>query len=1121
MKNIHHQGFRLQYLEIYNWGTFDEMIWKLQPKGKNSLLTGANGSGKTTLVDAIITLLVPPNSRHYNQSSGTKSKRERNEKTYTLGAYVTVQGESGLAAKTKYLRTKDEFSILLGTFYNADHQEYITLAQVRWFANNDLKRAYLISTKSLTISEHFQPLDTGGAWKRKLKKQYNTEEFSSFSKYSQRFSKIFGLKSEKALSLFAQTVGIKVLGNLNDFIRQNMLESYDAEQEFLKLYEHYESLLRAHNAIEKAKEQLHLLKPIIESGQHYQQLSEIVQTMRDSERHLLPFFARKRIDLYQNSIQNLKSDLHNKNIQIQEYKHSITQLNNQRNNLQINISTNQAYEQIQNIDKQCQQKELELKRREQQAQRYNQIAQFLTLKTDPTEKAFYKTLEQAKVQINLCEDNQLALEDKTVRVKITLKQAEATQAKLTAQLQSLQSRKNRIPMDQIRIREALLKKLKLEVSDLPFAAELFKVKENASEWEAIIETIFRPIALSLLVKKNQQEALLNAINRLDLKGKIAFYTLADPVEKFDNTFEKQSILQKISFHPKHDYVPYLQGFLYENYNYKIVNGISKLAKNEIAVNEKGLLKKQNYHERNAAANINTPQDYILGWENTNSILHSQRQLKTQIENIQKHKKQLQNIQSQQQQVQYERDQWMNLKTFDQFHSIDWKTSKKAINTFQKEKTALLKSSNQLQELERQLKDLKNTIATQEKEKEKLIETRGNVQSRRHDYEQKYQQAQEVAAQFESSNTHKYQANILSFLESDQNTDFNIGNIDKLERQITRKLTQARDQQARTLATTERKLSLSMQKFITPAQKILDKYPNWTADTSDLLADVKYLAHFDAMHQKIRKEDLPKYQKRFKDWLNERMIFDIANFKTVLENQEIQISESIAAINNSLLDIDFNKTPKTYIQLDINKTRDHAIRDFKEMLRNAMPDPNQLLKGDTIALENSFNKIKKIIEALAANETWRKKVTDVRNWLEFAADERYRADNIQRQYYVDSQSLSGGEKAKLAYTILASAIAYQFGIRNEGRRAKSFRFAVVDEAFSKVDPENSVYAMELFKQLNLQLMVVTPLDKINLAEPYIHSVHFVENRAKRNSQVYDLSMDVYEKQKVVFKENLKH
>jgi uncharacterized protein YPO0396 len=68
--------------------------------------------------------------------------------------------------------------------------------------------------------------------------------------------------------------------------------------------------------------------------------------------------------------------------------------------------------------------------------------------------------------------------------------------------------------------------------------------------------------------------------------------------------------------------------------------------------------------------------------------------------------------------------------------------------------------------------------------------------------------------------------------------------------------------------------------------------------------------------------------------------------------------------------------------------------------------------------------------------------------------------------------------------------------------------VVDEAFSKVDPENARFAMELFKQLNLQLMVVTPLDKINIVEKYIHSVHYVENKHRRNSAIYDLTMEEY-------------
>jgi uncharacterized protein YPO0396 len=317
---------------------------------------------------------------------------------------------------------------------------------------------------------------------------------------------------------------------------------------------------------------------------------------------------------------------------------------------------------------------------------------------------------------------------------------------------------------------------------------------------------------------------------------------------------------------------------------------------------------------------------------------------------------------------------------------------------------------------------------------------------------------------------------------------------------------------------EKRLTLNMQKFINPTAEILAKYPNWSADVLNLRADMAYLKEFESLHKKLQEEDLPKHQKRFKEWLNERLIFDIANFKTALENKESEILESIEEINASLRDINFNANPQTYIELDVHKSRDVAVRDFREMLRDAMPDPAKLIRDEDSEMEASFLRIKKIIDELSNNEPWRRKVTDVRNWLEFAAIERYRVDNQQRQYYVDSQSLSGGEKAKLAYTILASAIAYQFGIRNEDLRKKSFRFAVVDEAFSKVDPENSVYAMELFKQLNLQLMVVTPLDKINLAEPYIHTIHYVENREKKNSFVFDMPMKVYYSKKEEFVEN---
>ena len=79
-------GFRLQRLEVYNWGTFDGEVWTLDLAGATSLLTGDVGSGKSTLVDAIITLLVPPRRVTYNKAADASAK-ERSLNSYVRGYY--------------------------------------------------------------------------------------------------------------------------------------------------------------------------------------------------------------------------------------------------------------------------------------------------------------------------------------------------------------------------------------------------------------------------------------------------------------------------------------------------------------------------------------------------------------------------------------------------------------------------------------------------------------------------------------------------------------------------------------------------------------------------------------------------------------------------------------------------------------------------------------------------------------------------------------------------------------------------------------------------------------------------------------------------------------------------
>ena len=58
------------------------------------------------------------------------------------------------------------------------------------------------------------------------------------------------------MDLFHQTVSMKSVGNLTDFVREHMLEPFDSADTVRALVDHFENLTAAHNAVLKARRML-------------------------------------------------------------------------------------------------------------------------------------------------------------------------------------------------------------------------------------------------------------------------------------------------------------------------------------------------------------------------------------------------------------------------------------------------------------------------------------------------------------------------------------------------------------------------------------------------------------------------------------------------------------------------------------------------------------------------------------------------------------------------------------------------------------------------------------------------------------------------------------------------
>ena len=149
-------GFRLQRLEVYNWGTFHDRIWTLNLEGKNALLTGDIGSGKSTLVDAVTTLLVPAQRIAYNKAAGADA-RERTLRSYVQGYYKLERNDDGQVSKPVPLRDHNHYSVLLGIFYNQGYDQWVTLGQVFWSKDKrgQPARFHLVADDVLSIADHF------------------------------------------------------------------------------------------------------------------------------------------------------------------------------------------------------------------------------------------------------------------------------------------------------------------------------------------------------------------------------------------------------------------------------------------------------------------------------------------------------------------------------------------------------------------------------------------------------------------------------------------------------------------------------------------------------------------------------------------------------------------------------------------------------------------------------------------------------------------------------------------------------------------------------------------------------------------------------------------------------
>ncbi|HSU47427.1 MAG TPA: SbcC/MukB-like Walker B domain-containing protein [Arthrobacter sp.] len=1093
-------GFRLHRLELLNWGTFNRDVRTFRLDGENSLLTGDIGSGKSTVVDAITTLLLPASKIEYNKAAGAQ-KKERSLMSYVRGFHKSARSGIGDTSRPVALRGPGTFTVVLGVFHNAAAGKSVTLAITLWATQEagQPTRFYSIAEGEQSIKADFSGFGTDLA---KLKRRLRSEGvavFDVFEKYAATFKRHFGIGSAQAMDLFHRTVSMKQVENITHFVRTNMLEEDDVETRIKNLLHHFDDLKKAHDAVLRAKDQIRMLEPIRDNAARHDALLADYDRSHRQREQLSPWFTTKKLRLSEAHLQELERTAARVSEEETALAAEAGRLGRELADLRDDIR-NSGGGRIAAIEADLARMATESAAQRTNYETYARAAADLGLQAPENQVVFdANTAALPGIERKLAADNTELQGQRTALDRQRSDAADQVRDH-SDELKSLLNRQNLLPGWLIQLRQKLCAGTGIAEAALPFAGELLRVRESEAAWEGAAERTLHGFALSLLVTGEHYAAVSDWVDANNLRARLVYLKVGE--NPMPRTLSPDTLASKISIKPGTPLREFLLEELGRRFDHHCCKDMAEFRRHPKALTINGQLKSGGgRHEKDDRNALTDRSSFVLGWDNHDKIARLRAALDEAEGKVRSSRDGLVRIDTQLGNLGRSQRLIGTLSAVAGFAALDWKGTARTMTELAEEKAALESSSDILRDLTARETA---TAARLERASAKLTQVHERIGSNKaavKDITEQIQDCRDGLAASPLTNDDGLLAELARLTEATLASGvLTYKNTAKVEGSVRETLTAAIDalnkQVIRASETTIRFMA-----------DFRNKYP---VESAELDASLEAAGEFNRILQQLVDNDLPRFAERFKESLTQNTIHEIVAFNAFLDARKQDIASRIAEINESLARIEYN--PGRHIQLEPQATSDAEVREFGTELRacseGTVGAQEQYSEQKFLQVESLVERFRGRPGLTSLDERWTAKVTDVRNWFTFSASERWTETGEEHEHFTDSGGKSGGQKEKLAYTILAAALAFQFGIAAGTGSHRSFRFVVIDEAFGRGSDESARYGLELFKRLKLQLLIVTPLQKIHVIEPFVANVGFVANEAGDDSQLRNMTIHEY-------------
>lgn len=754
--------------------------------------------------------------------------------------------------------------MILGVFHNAGYDQTVTLAQVFWLKDTQGQpaRFFVGAERDLSIANDFSRFGTDISQLRKKLRGLGAEIEDSFPKYGAWFRRRFGIDNEQALELFHQTVSMKSVGNLTDFVRSHMLEPFDTSARITALIAHFDDLNRAHEAVLKAKRQVQILTPLVADCDRHTELGKDIEQLRLSRDALRSYFSGLKLSLLDKRLNLLQDDWDRQYALVKRLEHQRNEQSIRVGELKTAIAENGG-DQLERLKGDIRKNEKIRDWRKQRADRYTELLRQIDEHPAVNESVFLNQRKQWADRAIELQENADDLENRERDHDFDLRNYREKHKVLLDEIAGLKKRRSNIDEPQIRIRAALCQALGLSEEDMPFAGELLQVRDDERDWEGAAERLMRGFGLSLLVPDAHYAAVSDWVDRNQLKGRLVYFHVR-PLRRSDlPELHRDSLVRKLTIKPDSAVYDWLERELAHRFDVACCMTQEQFRRETRAMTMAGQIKDPTgRHEKDDRHRIDDRGRYVLGWSNMAKIAALEGQARNLEIKTAEIKSQIDELKAERAALQERLGTLARLEEFSQFEDLDWPSVASMIAKLEEELRTLESASDLLRELTEQLKQIEAVLKTIEEDLKQAQDKLSRTGQKRDDAnslrEITLQQIDiDTSPLFDKMETIRHEA-----LGEHQ---LSVESCDNREQEMRKWLQDRIDSE-------DRKLKSLRDKIIQAMMTFKDEFK---LETAEFDASLDAAFEYQNLLDKLGRDDLPRFEARFKELLNVNTINEIA------------------------------------------------------------------------------------------------------------------------------------------------------------------------------------------------------------------------------------------------------